>query len=153
MAIVDTHAHLDAESPGLSGMWLSPRDEEDSGFLRLADVMNLRLRAEVVTLSGCETALGKKTVSEGYQGLVRAFLFAGAENVVASAWRVDDAASADVLSGLYRSLREGRSSAAVVVREVKRKYLERVPESTPEKAHPYYWGAWMLWGTGVGWSF
>ena len=145
-----THAHLDAESPGLSGLWLSPVDEEDPGFLRLADVMSLRLRAELVTLSGCETALGKATVSEGYQGLVRTFLFAGAENVLASAWRVNDAASAKLLAGLYASLEKGQTGAAAAVRDGKRDYLARVPAATPEKAHPYYWGAWMLWGTGTG---
>jgi len=144
-----THAHLDAECPGLSGMWLSPVDTDDSGFLRLADVMSLGLRAELVTLSGCETGLGKTTMSEGYQGLVRTFLFTGAENVLASAWRVDDKASAELLTGLYRMVRAGEASVAAAVRDVKRDYLGRVPASTPEKAHPYYWGAWMLWGTGV----
>ena len=65
------------------------------------------------------------------------------------AWRVDDEASAEVLAGLYRSLRSAEASAAEAARAVKRDYLARVPASTPERAHPYYWGAWMLWGTGL----
>ena len=59
-------------------------------MLKLADTMNLKLQAEVLALSGCKTAGGKATVEEGFQGLVRAFLFAGAENVIASAWKVPD---------------------------------------------------------------
>ena len=84
---------------------------------------------------------------KAFQRLVRTFLFAGAENVLASAWRVDDAASAQLLGGLYRSLKSGGTSAAAV-RDMKRGYLERVPAAFPERAHPYYWGVWMLWGTG-----
>ena len=111
--------------------------------------MNLRLQAEVLTLSGCQTAGGKATVGEGFQGLVRAFLFAGADNVIASAWKVPDKETASLMPRVYKSLLKDDLSPVGALRQAKLKYLGSVPADQPEKAHPNYWGAWMLWGTGV----
>jgi len=113
------------------------------------DIMNPRLKAEVVTLSGCETAIGKPTRAEGFQGLVRAFLFAGAENVIAAAWRVPDSSTADLLPGVYKSLLDQELAPVEALRQAKLRYLESVPPAAPERAHPHYWGAWMLWGAGA----
>jgi len=141
------HGHINKRRPGLSALVLSPA-RTDSGVLKLVDAMNLRLEAEVVTLSGCKTAGGKATATEGFQGLVRAFLFAGADNVIASAWRVPDVETATVLPGVYASMVKDKRSPIEALREAKLGYLRSVPKSAPEKAHPYYWGAWMLWGAG-----
>jgi len=143
---ISCHGYLDVLNPGLSGLILSPTGG-DSGILRLMDLMNLKLDAEVVTLSGCKTAGGKPTAGEGFQGLVRAFLYAGAENVVAGAWPVPDAETAELLPEVYRRVVKREVSPVEALRQAKLRYLDQI--STKEKAHPFYWGAWMLWGTGV----
>jgi len=141
------HGLVSEHAPGLSALVLSPA-ENDSGVLKLVDVMNLRLEAQVVTLSGCRTAGGESTAAEGFQGLVRAFLFAGADNVIASAWRVPDRETATLLPGVYASMVKEKRSPIEALRQAKLGYLRSVPKSAPETAHPYYWGAWMLWGSG-----
>lgn len=142
------HGHVDERNPGLCALMLSPAPD-DSGVLKLVDALNLRLDAELVTLSGCRTGRGRARRGDGLEGLVRAFLFAGADNVIASAFRVPDSETASLLPRTYESLLGPKHDPAGALRSAKLRYLESVPDSDAEKAHPYYWGAWMLWGVGV----
>jgi CHAT domain-containing protein len=112
---VATHGVLDTREPERSGLVLSPVDAAGrpvEGFLSLADVYGLRLRAELVTLSACETALGAEVHGEGLVGLTRGFLYAGAEQVIASLWKVSDDATAELMRGLYDALLDGGRPAA-----------------------------------------
>src|SRR4029450_6026842 len=93
--------------PELSGVVLSLVDNlgrEQNGFLRLYDVYNLKLGADLVVLSGCQTALGKDVNGEGLIGLTRGFMYAGAPRVVASLWRVDDRATAELMKRFYQGM-------------------------------------------------
>src|SRR5262249_29378577 len=102
-----THGFLNSVHPELSGLVFSlvdPRGRPVPGFLSAADAFSLRLSADRVVLSGCSTALGKEVKSEGLIGLSRGFLYAGAPRVLASLWKVDDAATADLMARLYRSM-------------------------------------------------
>lgn len=95
-----THGFFNSEQPELSGLVLSLMDQggkAQDGFLRLTDIYNLRLPAEVVVLSACQTALGKEIRGEGVVGLTRGFMYAGARRVVASLWQVDDLATAELM--------------------------------------------------------
>ncbi|MEO1333991.1 MAG: CHAT domain-containing protein [Myxococcota bacterium] len=114
-----THGILDAAEPVASGLALSQRDvrgQEILGFLTLNDVYQLRLNADLVTLSACETALGKEVVSEGLIGLTRGFLHAGARRVVASLWKVNDRATRELMTELYRGLLQDKLPAAAALR-------------------------------------
>lgn len=113
-----THGVLDTERPALSGLMLSrvgPRGEPRDGFLGLHDVYNLRLSADLVVLSGCQTALGRRLRGEGLVGLVRGFFHAGTPRVLASLWKVDDRATEELMGRFYRHLwRDGASPAAAL---------------------------------------
>ena len=67
------------------------------GFLRLNTIYNLRLSADLVVLSACQTALGKEVAGEGLVGLTRGFMYAGARRVIASLWQVNDLATAELM--------------------------------------------------------
>ncbi len=102
-----THALINPRHPELSGVVLSLVDNkgrEQNGFLRLYDVYNLKLGADLVVLSGCQTALGKDVNGEGLIGLTRGFMYAGASRVVASLWRVDDRATAELMKRFYQGM-------------------------------------------------
>jgi CHAT domain-containing protein/uncharacterized protein HemY len=102
-----THGLINNQHPGLSGIVLSLVDEQgrpQNGFLRLYEIYNLRLGADLVVLSACQTALGKEFRGEGLIGLTRGFMYAGAPRVVASLWRVDDRATAEVMKRFYQQM-------------------------------------------------
>ncbi|MCI0421169.1 MAG: CHAT domain-containing protein, partial [Acidobacteria bacterium] len=113
-----THGLINSLHPELSGIVLSLVDEQgrpQSGFLRLYDIYNLKLRADLVVLSACQTALGKEVKGEGLIGLTRGFMYAGAPRVVASLWRIDDRASAELMKRFYQGmLGEGLRPAAAL---------------------------------------
>ena len=100
-----THGVLDSEHPDLSGLVLSLVDEKGTpqdGFLRMHEIYNLRLPADLVVLSACQTALGREIRGEGLVGLTRGFMYAGARSVVASLWQVDDESTAELMKLFYR---------------------------------------------------
>jgi CHAT domain-containing protein/Tfp pilus assembly protein PilF len=139
-----THGIFDAERPELSGLALSGvgRDgERREGFLRLRDVYALDLAADLVVLSGCQTALGKEIRGEGLLGITRGFLYAGAPRVVASLWWIDDRATAELMRLFYRGLWAGGLRPAAALRQARlalaRQYRFRDPS---------YWGAFVLQG-------
>ncbi len=139
-----THGLIDARTPELSGLMLSrvgADGKPKEGFLSLADVYNLQLGADLVVLSGCETALGREVRGEGLVGLTRGFLYAGAARVAASLWRVQDRATAELMGRFYRAmLREGKSPAAAL------REAQLAIRSDRRWRAPYYWAAFVLQG-------
>jgi CHAT domain-containing protein/Tfp pilus assembly protein PilF len=139
-----THGLIDARTPELSGLMLSRVGEDGKpkeGFLSLADVYNLQLGADLVVLSGCETALGREVRGEGLVGLTRGFLYAGAARVAASLWRVQDRATAELMGRFYRAmLQEGKSPAAAL------REAQLAIRSDRRWRAPYYWAAFVLQG-------
>jgi CHAT domain-containing protein len=137
-----THGFLNSEHPELSGVVFSLVDEQgqpQDGFLRLHEVYNLKLNADLVVLSACRTALGKDVKGEGLIGLTRGFMYAGAASVVASLWKVEDKATAKLMRRFYQKmLVEGRRPAAAL----------RAAQVAmwQEKKAPYYWAAFVLQG-------
>ena len=138
-----THGIVDDERPELSGIVLSLVDENgdpDDGFLRLHDIYNLNLPVDLVVLSACETGLGKEVKGEGLIGLVRGFMYAGAPAVIASSWKVDDAATAALMTELYRGLFEGKPPARAL------REAQVSVSKIPRFRAPYYWAAFELQG-------
>jgi CHAT domain-containing protein/Tfp pilus assembly protein PilF len=139
-----THGIFDTERPELSGLALSrvgPDGQPREGFLSLRDVYDLDLTADLVVLSGCQTALGRQIRGEGLLGLTRGFLYAGAPRVVASLWWIDDRATATLMASFYRGLWiEGLRPAAAL----------RKARLSLARQHrfrdPSYWGAFILQG-------
>ncbi len=139
-----THGLLNTARPQLSGVVLSLYDEkgrERDGFLRLDQIYNLRLSSDLVVLSACSTALGKEVKGEGMIGLTRGFIYAGAQRVIASLWKVDDEATAELMKIFYRNLLQQRMSAA---RSLRAAQLEMQRQTRWQS--PYYWGAFTLQG-------
>lgn len=139
-----THGVIDAQTPALSGLVLSRVGEDGKareGFLSLNDVYNLQLGADLVVLSGCETALGREIRGEGLVGLTQGFFYAGAARVVASLWRVQDRATAELMGRFYAAmLREGKTPAAAL------REAQLAVRRERRWRDPYYWSAFVLQG-------
>lgn len=139
-----THGIVNSRLPELSSIVLSLFDENGKsreGLLRLNDVYNLQLSADLVVMSACETALGKEINGEGIVGLTRGFMFAGAKSVMASLWKVDDRATADLMGEFYRKmLKEGLSPAAAL----RASQIAMIRQKST--ANPYYWAAFTIQG-------
>jgi CHAT domain-containing protein len=139
-----THGVFDAERPDLSGLALSRFDASGhprEGFLRLRDIYDLDLTADLVVLSGCETALGKEIRGEGLLGLTRGFLYAGAPRVVASLWWIDDRATAELMATFYRGLWTENLRPAAALRKARLALAKQ-----PRFRDPAYWGGFVLQG-------
>lgn len=139
-----THGLINDQDPELSGVVLSLVDEKgqpQNGFLRLYDLYNLKLSAELVVLSACETALGKDIKGEGLVGLTRGFMYAGAPRVIASLWQIDDRASAEFMKRFYQGLlgKKLRPAEALRAAQVSMQNDKRWDS-------PHYWAAFTLQG-------
>jgi CHAT domain-containing protein/tetratricopeptide (TPR) repeat protein len=139
-----THGLINNQHPELSGIVLSLVDEQgrqQNGFLRLYDLYNLKLSAELVVLSACQTALGKEIRGEGLVGLTRGFMYAGAPRVIASLWQIDDRASAEFMKRFYQGLLGQKLRPAAALR------LAQVSMQNDKRwSAPHYWAAFTLQG-------
>jgi CHAT domain-containing protein/Tfp pilus assembly protein PilF len=140
-----THSFLNNVHPELTGIVLSLVDSqgrEQLGFLRASEVFNLRLNAEMVVLSGCQTGLGKEIKGEGFMGLTRGFMYAGAKRLVVSRWAVSDEASANLMARMYKHiLGADKMTPAAALRAAQISILKEKRWQAP-----YYWAAFVLEG-------
>lgn len=143
-----THSFVNNRRPELSGIVLSLVDKEgraQDGFLRLQDIYRMRLPAELVVLSACRTAVGREVRGEGLMSLTRGFMYAGARRVAASLWKVDDAATAELMERFYRQLltgpASGRPTPAAALRLAQLELMRM-----PNRRSPFYWAAFTLQG-------
>jgi CHAT domain-containing protein len=139
-----THGLLNNEHPELSGLVFSLVDREGTpqdGFLRLHEIYNLQLNADLIVLSACETGLGKEIKGEGLIGLTRGFMYSGVSRVVASLWNVDDLATAELMKLFYRGLLKDGLPAAAALRAA------QIEMSKQRRwASPYFWAGFVLQG-------
>jgi CHAT domain-containing protein/Tfp pilus assembly protein PilF len=139
-----THGYLDTSRAGLSAIVLSMVDEQgkpQDGFLRTHDIYNLKLPAELVVLSACETGLGKDVTGEGLEGLTRGFMYAGAKRVIVSLWNVNDKATAALMQRLYAGMLRGNKTPAAALRAAQIEMLRMRPWQSP-----YFWAAFVVQG-------
>lgn len=139
-----THGFLDSGNPELSGLVLSLVNEQGApqdGFLRAHEIYNLKLPAELVVLSACQTGLGKEIRGEGLVGLTRGFMYAGAARVVVSLWSVDDEATSMLMANLYSHMLRDGMPATAALRAAQIEMLKQ-----PKWQAPYYWAAFVLQG-------
>ncbi|HKG59667.1 MAG TPA: CHAT domain-containing protein [Pyrinomonadaceae bacterium] len=143
-----THGVVDTEHPELSGIILSMVNEQGSpedGFFQIHDIYNLKLSARLVVLSACSTALGQNVRGEGFIGLTRAFMYAGAQSTVASLWKVDDNATTELMRQFYDAMLNQGVSPPAALRAAKEKMWQH-----PRWKHPFYWAAFVVQGEYAG---
>ncbi len=147
-----THGLVRDDLPMSSGILLRPGGEDD-GLLQAHEVLDLDLRADLVTLSACRTGRGSLQRGEGLVGLSRAFLRAGASSVLVSLWDVDDRSTPLLMEAFYRGLARGLDRATAL-RDARRELFEQrgttqlVFRRRPlAYAHPRYWASFVLVGT------
>ncbi|HEX3127687.1 MAG TPA: CHAT domain-containing tetratricopeptide repeat protein [Thermoanaerobaculia bacterium] len=139
-----THGVIDAEHPERSGLALSTVDAQGrrrEGFLHLRDIYALRLNAGLVVLSGCRTALGREVRGEGLSGLTQGFFHAGAARLVASLWKVEDRATAELMTRFYRAMWVENLTPAAALRSAQLSLRQE-----RRWRDPYFWAGFVLQG-------
>ena len=139
-----THGFANSDRPELSGIVMSLVDEKGNplnGFLRLTDIFNLKLAADLVVLSACQTGLGQNIQGEGLVGLTRGFMYAGTQRVVVSLWTVDDEGTATLMSSFYKGMLQKGLTPAAALRAAQLEMWKQEKWKSP-----YYWAAFTLQG-------
>jgi CHAT domain-containing protein/Tfp pilus assembly protein PilF len=139
-----THSLLNNQHPELSGIILSLVDEQgrpQDGFLRLYEIYNLKLGADLVVLSACQTALGKEIKGEGLVGLTRGFMYAGVPRVMASLWKVSDRATAELMKRVYQNMLKDGMRPAAALRAAQVSMLKE-----KQWQASYYWAGFVIQG-------
>jgi len=145
---VAAHGVMNAANPMFSRIQLARGNggPDDDGRLEVHDLLNLTVNSSLVFLSGCETGLGTAwssafTQGEDYATLARAFLYAGARNVIATLWRVEDDGAAEFAERFYRQLESAPPAVALAT-------AQREMLADPRYRAPYHWAAYSLNGVG-----
>lgn len=140
-----THGILDEDNPEFSGVVLNlARDQKEDGFLTSSEIWDMRLKADMVTLSACETGLGKIVSGEGMVGLTRSFLYAGSASVVVSLWTVADDSTSELMINFYEYLKQGYPKIEAL-RQAKLEFVVK-QKQTGDFHDPFYWGPFVLNG-------
>ncbi len=139
-----THGFFDPKNPKQSGFVLSMVDltgRPQDGFITMQDVYRLHAPVDLVVLSACQTGLGKNVRGEGLIGLTRGFMYAGASSVVASLWRVDDEATAELMKQFYTNMLQIGMRPAEALRSA-----QNTLRQNPEWQSPHFWAGFVLQG-------
>ena len=139
------HAVINGRFPLDSALVLSipehPREGQDNGLLQAWEIFErMRIDADLVTLSSCDSGLGKEMGGEGLIGLTRAFQYAGARSVLASLWKVDDKATSELMKRFYTHLKTGMTKDEAL----RRAQAELIRSA--EFSQPWDWAAFQLNG-------
>ncbi|MGA8224362.1 MAG: CHAT domain-containing tetratricopeptide repeat protein [Candidatus Acidiferrales bacterium] len=132
---IATHGSFRQDNPMFSGIRLG------GGYVNLYDLYQLKLEAELVTLSGCATGMNVVAAGDELLGLIRGLFFAGAQSLLLTLWDVNDRSTADFMTCLYRRLLQGENKATAVQRA-----MQELREQYP---HPYHWAPFTLIGKTV----
>jgi len=134
------HGFLAEEFPFRSALVLALDDDpQEDGFLQVRELYNLRLKADLVVLSACQTGAGKLERGEGILGLPRVFFYAGARSVMLTLWRINDESTAKFMNLFYRYLSDGSDKAQAL-------RLAKLDMINSKFSHPFYWAAFVLSG-------
>ena len=147
-----THGTLAGQLSGTHepGLILTPPDkatEEDDGYLSASEIASLKLDADWVILSACNTAAGAATRAEALSGLARAFIYAQARALLVSHWEVYSDATVKLITAAIREMvrdpKVGRAEA------MRRSMLALIDKGEPQEAHPAYWAPFVVVGEGA----
>ena len=134
------HSLLDEKFPFRSALVLTiDNDSEEDGFLLVREIYNLRLSADMIVLSACQTGKGKLENVEGVLGLPRIFFYCGARSVVSSLWRINDKSTTQFMSYFYKYLSEEKSKSQAL-------RLAKIKMINSKYSHPFFWASFVLYG-------
>ncbi|MEG4208048.1 CHAT domain-containing protein [Microcoleus sp. Pol7_A1] len=139
-----THGIANSKNPELSGILMSMVNDKGNlvnGFLRLTDIFNLKLAANLVVLSACQSGMGQNVKGEGMVGLTRGFMYAGAQRVAVSLWNVDDEGTAMLMQKFYQKMLQQKLAPAAALRAAQMEMMQEEKWKSP-----YYWAAFTLQG-------
>ncbi|MEG3923280.1 CHAT domain-containing tetratricopeptide repeat protein [Microcoleus sp. D3_18a_C4] len=139
-----THGLANSKNPELSGIVMSMVDDKGNlvnGFLRLTDIFNLKLSANLVVLSACQSGRGQNIKGEGMVGLTRGFMYAGAQRVAVSLWNVDDEGTSVLMQKFYQKMVQQKLAPAAALRAAQMEMMQQEKWKSP-----YYWAAFTLQG-------
>lgn len=139
-----THGVRNKLSPELSGILLSLIDQngvKTNGILSNNKVASLKINADLVVLSSCESGLGEEFEGEGTVGIAKSFIYAGARRVVTSLWAVDDEATAEFMKYFYENIFMRKKSASSALR-----LAQLQMKKNPKWSSPFFWGAFSIEG-------
>ncbi|MBI4752467.1 MAG: CHAT domain-containing protein [Acidobacteria bacterium] len=139
-----THGIFNSDYPELSGLILSlvsPDGRQQNGFLQLHDIYTLKLNAELVVLSSCQSGLGQEVTGEGIVGLTRGFMYAGTSRVIASLWAINDDTTSELMKEFYRTMLSEHLSPGTALRKAQLALWQRTP-----RQNPYFWAGFVLQG-------
>lgn len=140
---ISSHAKVNDDNPLYSRIaFTALADTTEDHFLEVAELFNMRLNAEMVVLSACETARGKLYRGEGIVSLARGFTYAGAKSILTTLWSVNDAATAEIMQDFYAQLTVGDAKDQAL-RQAKLNYLNSQDNLG---AHPFYWSGYVMTG-------
>jgi CHAT domain-containing protein/predicted negative regulator of RcsB-dependent stress response len=137
-----THGVVDETNPELSRIFLQSNSETEDGNLFSGEIYNLQLNANLVTLSACQTGLGKISKGEGVIGLSRALVYAGAQNIIVSFWSVADESTSELMKDFYKLLLDGGD--ATYCSSLRGAKLDLIKQE--KYSAPYYWAPFILIG-------
>ncbi|MBS3819143.1 CHAT domain-containing protein [bacterium] len=136
------HGLLDEEFPFRSALVLSLHDQKgNDGFLQVREIWNLKMKAELVVLSACQTGRGKLEKGEGLLGLARVFFYSGAQSVVCTLWKIGDKPTSRFMNFFYKFLKKGKDKAEAL-------RLAKLEMMKTQYAHPFFWASFVLNGEG-----
>jgi len=139
-----THASANDEYPDYSYLAFSQqKDSSHSNVLYIKDLYNTTLNADMVTLSACQTGIGKLQKGQGMLSLSKGFYYAGAKSLVNTLWKINDKSTVTLMDYFYEGLSKGKSKTEAL-RNAKIKYLETTEDNLLR--HPYYWAAFVVSG-------
>jgi CHAT domain-containing protein/Tfp pilus assembly protein PilF len=134
------HGFLDEKTPMRSALVLTLDDDsEEDGFLQAREISNLRLDADLVVLSACQTGKGRLENAEWVLGLPRTFFYAGARSTISSLWKINDKSTSEIMPKFYRYLAAGNNKARSL-------RLAKLNVLKSRYSHPFYWAAFVLNG-------
>jgi CHAT domain-containing protein len=137
-----THGLINEDRPDLSSIVLNTgRNSGEDGLLQAAEIFKLKLNADLVVLSACQTGLGKLVRGEGMVGLTRAFMYAGTPSVLVSLWSVSDMSTAALMGEFYKNLIKNKYSKTDALRKAQLTLM-----ADAKYAHPFYWAPFVLIG-------
>jgi CHAT domain-containing protein/tetratricopeptide (TPR) repeat protein len=142
-----THGIVVQQMPELSALVLSQFKEEldgEDGYLRMGEIVKLKLNADFVNLSACETGLGRLYTGEGIVGLTQAFLLAGANGLSVSLWQVADESTAKFMVEMYKEAQKNGGDYGRAITDIKRRFIKG--EFGEKYKHPFYWAPFVYYG-------
>lgn len=141
-----THAIFDDAAPEYSYLAFSQNENATENLLYVADLYNLKIDADLVTLSACESGLGNLKRGEGFMSLARGFFYSGAASIASTLWKINDASTTALMHGFYKNLSKG-DPKDVALQKAQVEFLNINRQNG--FSHPYYWSGFVISGNTV----